>query len=85
MADKPSKAEAKINDLRGQNEVLLRKLLAKLGTVGLLKAGFAENPKNKKDDTAGRAIFQDIQRSVVTGYSKPGSSSVMGPLEFFQK
>ena len=85
MADKPSKAEAKINDLRGQNEVLLRKLLTKLGNSGLFNADTTKSAKEKKDDTSGRAIFQEIQRSVVTGYSKPGSSSVTGPFEFFEK
>ena len=58
MADKPNKVEAKINDLRGQNEVLLRKLLTRLGTVGLLNAGSEE--AKKQDDKAGRSIFQEI-------------------------
>ena len=78
MPDKPSKVEKKMTDLTGQNSMLLNKMLKRLGASGLIQAGSEESGKQKKDDKSSRAIFQDISRSVITGYSKPGSKSVTG-------
>ena len=85
MPDKPSKVEKKMTDLTGQNSMLLNKMLKRLGASGLIQAGSEESGKQKKDDKSSRAIFQDINRSVITGYSKPGSKSVTGPFDFFNK
>ena len=79
MADKPAKVDKKVKDLQGQNATLLSKLLKKLDKNASSDRGSA----GKKDDKAGRSIFQEIGRSVITGYSKPGSQQVTGPNKFF--
>ena len=77
----PSKVEKKIQDLQGQNVLLINKLLKVLSNdvAPALASGGTSQPRNQ------RGILDEVKRTVVTGYAKPGSRSTTGPFDFFDK
>lgn len=80
-------SDKKINDLQGENSLLLNKLMKQLkGFVTQQSKGSGGgggDSAKKERETQERASFKTVQQSVVTGYSKPGSEQVTGPFRFF--